>query len=74
VAGAAGETAAEGCWLLSLEINIAPPTIKAPITRATIIITGDDLPSFCPQHCLYFNPLPQVQALFRPVFILLPRC
>jgi hypothetical protein len=55
--------------LLSLETNIAPATIIPPINKATITIVRDVLPSFSPQHCLYFNPLPQVQGLFRPVFI-----
>jgi hypothetical protein len=51
-------------------MNIAPATIIAPISTATMINARDVLPSFGPQHCLYFNPLPQVQGLFRPVFIL----
>ena len=58
-----------GCWLLSLETNIAPATIMQPISTATMSIIRYGLPSVSPQHCLYFIPLPQVQRLFRPFFM-----
>ena len=28
--------------------------------------------SYCPQHFLYFLPLPQGQGSFRPIFIVIP--
>jgi hypothetical protein len=44
--------------------------IKPPTSTAAVINIGEVLPSFCPQHCLYFNPLPHVQGLFLFVFIM----
>lgn len=40
------------------------------ISTPTITNIRDLLSSFNPQHCLYFIPLPQVQGLFRLVFML----
>ena len=59
-----------GGVLLFLETNIAPATITTPTSKATMIMVGDVLPSVSPQHCLYFIPLPHLQGLFRPVFIM----
>ena len=70
--GTAGVAPVFGGRALSLEINIAPATIAQPISNAPITMTGDVLSFFSPQHCLYFIPLPQVQGLFRPVFIVIP--
>lgn len=41
-----------------------------PISSATMTRVGDGLPSFVPQHCLYFFPLPHVHGLFRLVFMM----